>query len=39
MFDQKSYFQHRLAGTKPYKSRMGPNREKTWFSRASSSIT
>jgi len=24
MFDQKSYFQYRLAGTKPYKSRIGP---------------
>ena len=27
-FDQKSNFHPRLAWTRPYKSRMGPNREK-----------
>jgi len=38
-FDQKSNFYPRLAGTKPYKSRIGPKRGENVVLRAGSDIT
>jgi len=39
MFDQKSNFRPQLAWSSPYKSRIGPKREKKEISRAESNVT